>query len=79
MGSVTISEYWNGWMQRIVEAGIRKSKAEIVEECLKLRKALLDMEMRDWLAAKKMVHENKDKLTAEIEAEEELGIEEPSS
>lgn len=78
MGTVSISEYWNGWLQRLVESGIRKSKAEIVEECLKNRKALLDMEFRDWLAAKKMVHEGKDKLTAEIEAENELGIEEPS-
>lgn len=79
MGSVTISEYWSAWMQRIVDAGIRKSKAEIVEEGLKNRKAIMDMEMRDYLAAKKMVHEGKDKLAAELEAEEELGIEEPTS
>lgn len=79
MGSVSISPYWSEWMQRIVDAGIRKSKAEIVEEGLKNRKAFLDMELRDYLAAKKMVLENKDRLTAEIEAETELGIEEPTS
>ena len=79
MTTVSISEYWNQWLERVVESGIRKSNAEIVEEALKNRRVFLDMELRDWLAAKKMVHEGKDKLTAEIEAENEIGIEEPTS
>lgn len=33
--TVSVSEYWASWMQKVVDSHVRKSKAEIVEEGLK--------------------------------------------
>jgi len=45
MPAVSISEYWNSWLEGVVESRVRKSKAEIVEEGLKRIKFGIDQEV----------------------------------
>jgi len=47
--SVYIPEYWHDRLEAWIKSGIRKSKAEIVQEGLKAIHRKLDEEMDAWL------------------------------
>lgn len=47
--TVTIQEYWIDRLEAWIKSGIRKSKAEIVQEGLKAISNKLDHEMNEWL------------------------------
>lgn len=60
MPSIGISEYWTKWLQDIVDSGIRKSKAEVVEEGLKAIKRQLDLDADELRLAKEKVKEDRE-------------------
>lgn len=47
--AVSIPEYWIDRLEAWIKSGIRKSKAEIVQEGLKAIQRHLDNEMNEWL------------------------------
>ncbi len=47
--SVSIPDYWLDRLEAWIKCGIRKSKAEIVQEGLKAISRKLDEEMNQWL------------------------------
>jgi len=59
MATVSISEYWNGWLQLVVDSRVRKSKAEIVEEGLKRIKFGIDREVEEQNEALEIIRDGK--------------------
>ena len=52
MPSISISVYWNDFLKRIVESGIRHSKASVISEALARHRRLIEAEMEEFLQLK---------------------------
>lgn len=59
--SISISEYWNTFLERIVQSGIRHSKAQVVSEALARHRTALERELEAELQVRAEV---KDRMEA---------------
>ena len=60
MSHISVSDYWNDFLKRVVDSGIRHSKAQVVSEALARHRRALDAEMEEALQVKAEIKERRE-------------------